>query len=77
MTEFYSCYYEKDIELTDREQEILFRIYKEVAEDQNFEPEISEPEEISDGSTFDHVAYHVENFGDDYPGYGKIKYLFE
>jgi len=75
MIDFYSEYYEKEINISGEEQEILFDIYIKIAKKLGFEPEVKSPEEI-DNYYYDHVAYHVEEFGKNYPEYSGIVDLF-
>jgi len=75
MIDFYSEYYEKEINISGEEQEILFDIYIKIAKKLGFEPEVKSPEEI-DNYYYDHVAYHVEEFGKNYPEYAGIVDLF-
>lgn len=75
MISFNSEYYEKVIGLDSELQKVLFSIYTKVADRKKFIPEVNSPEEIN-VSTYDHVAYHVENFGETYEGYSEVEHLW-
>jgi len=76
MVNLHSDYYEKDIAIDEQVQEKLFNIYVDVANTQGFEPEISCHDAIDNTEIYDHVAYHVESFGQKFHGYEDVKYLF-
>jgi hypothetical protein len=75
MLQFYSSYYEKQITLNRDEAEILLDLYHTIANNEGFE---SEADSIHDLEyTYDHVAYHVDEFGRGLTGYSELEHLFE
>ena len=73
---FTSNYYNRMVSLQPREQQLLYELYIEVAEEQGWKPEIDNPSSIDESHTFDHVAYHVDEFAKDKSGYEEVSHLF-
>lgn len=67
-----SDYYETDIELDGEAQELMADMYFKVAKKNDFKPEINSAEDICDGSTFDHVMYHIELNKNDFKHYDEL-----
>jgi len=73
-----SDYYEKAITMDHTDAIIILNIYKKIAVKQKFQPEVDDIfQMLEDTSALDHVLYHVENFGTNYPRYENIKHYFE
>ena len=76
-TTFKSDYYDCSIVLHPQEQQTLYELYLQVADDRGWNPEIEDASFIDEPNVFDHVAYHVENFAKEKQGYERINHLFE
>lgn len=73
-----SSYYEREMAFSKREARILIGIYKEVADQQKFQPEVSTIYEIvEDKAKLDTVLYHVEEFGKEHENFEYIEHLFD
>ena len=76
-TMIYSDYFGKIFELSKDDIETIISIYLEIAEEQGFQKEIEGTDDlILDTSLFDHIAYHVSEFGKDCNGFENISNLF-
>ena len=76
MISFESSYYEKEIVLDSEMQQVLFDAYVKLASKYNFNPEVSNYEEICCGDVYDHVAYHVELYKNEVLDFNIISELF-
>ncbi|PGK51891.1 hypothetical protein CN918_29305 [Priestia megaterium] len=72
-----SEFYEKEVTLELEEAETMIAIYQTVAKKRGFKSEAASPEELCNANTYDHVAYHVENFGENHPDFNEVQHLFE
>lgn len=73
----YSEYYEREFNLSDYQKEVLLSIYKWVAEENDFIPDVMEIEDLDDSNNLDSILYHVDSFGKEHEDYYKIEDIFD
>lgn len=75
MYNFFSDYYDKEIDIDEEDLQTLIDIYLKIMESQGVDPDVTCVEDVND-DTIDTILYHIENFGQDYPEFENIKNQF-